>query len=124
MLYRTGSILVAVAILASTAFAIPAFAAKGGGGKTTGGYGSCSVAGPVPVGGQYTVLGQGFKANELLNVYVQDSHGTQAFMLSADSSGAFSVSSYASWTGTDTVTVYDNSGRRMVYLTTCPFQVV
>lgn len=136
MLHRLRVFLVATVVLAVMAAIVitPAFAAKGGGnhtgsgggkhGGTTSSTGSCTVTpNPVNVGAQYTVNGTGFTAGELLDVYVQDSHGTQALMTSADTSGNFSVSSYASWSGTDTVSVYDNGGRKMVYLTGCTVQV-
>ena len=109
-----------------------AFAARGGGGgnrpkpppPTAG---ACSVS-PNPVsvvaGGQFTFSGWGFASGELVQVNVSNSHGTSFFMLQADTSGNVSVGSYSSWTGTQTVNVYDNGGRNLVFLTNCSFEVV
>ncbi|MBI2865424.1 MAG: hypothetical protein HYX94_12795 [Chloroflexi bacterium] len=102
--------------------AVPAFASAGG--KKAGGYGSCYVTpDPATVGGTYTVFGSGLKADEFVNVFVADSHGTLAFALQADSLGNVTASSYASWPGTYDVSIYDNGGRKPVYLTSCSFQV-
>jgi hypothetical protein len=128
MSYLRAALLVAVFSVLTFAVASPADAAKGGGKPPSGGtstYGSCVVApNPVAVGGLYTVQGTGFRAGEILNVMVKDSHGTQAFMIAADGGGAFAVSSYASWGGTSTASVYNNEGRTMSFRTSCSFQVV
>ena len=120
--FMRGAVSFGIAVLAAAAFSGTAMAAKGG--KVTGGYGACSVTPEaVPVGGVYTITGSGFKSGQLLNVYVQDPLGTQAFMLLGDSAGGFSVSSYAAWSGASKVSVYDNGGRSLVYLTSCSFNV-
>ena len=100
-----------------------AFAAKGGK-TTTVAHGSCAPAvSPVAVGSQYTILGSGFKPGEMVTVWVSDSHGTQTLFPPVDSSGHFSATSWASWSGASKATVYNNGGRRMVYLTSCTFDV-
>ena len=110
--------------LMATLSATPASAARGGKHVPPSTTGSCSVTpNPNTVGGQYTVVGSGFKTGELINVYVTDSHVMGAFMLMADASGSISVSSYSSWAGASTVTVYDNGGRKMIFLTSCTFDV-
>ena len=118
-----------VAILITGLVVGTTFAAKGGGGgggKPSGGgtptTGACSVTpSTVAVGGMYTINGSGFKAGELLNVWITDSHGTQTLFPPVSSTGAFTATSYASWAGGYTVKVYDNGGRSMVYLTSCSF---
>ncbi len=127
---RTILVVLLLGALTVAVTAGPALAAKGGngrgggGGGTSGGYGSCAVTpNPVAVGGKYTVNGSGFKPYELVTVWVSDSHGTQVLFPPVSSTGTFSISSYASWAGTSTATVYDNGGRSLVYLTACSFQV-
>ena len=118
--------LLVVGLMAGTAFA-----AKGGGGSHKGGGGtataSCSVT-PSPVsvatGGQYTLSGWGLKADELVQVNISNAHGTSFWMLQADALGKIAVSTFASWTGTQTVSVYDNSGRSLVFLGSCTFETV
>lgn len=104
-----------------------AFAARGGGGKPSGGgttSGACAeTSGAVVVGGQYTISGWGFKADQLLNVWVTDSHGTQSLFPPVGTDGRFTAVSYASWAGTSQVSVYDNSGRKMVLEASCSFTV-
>lgn len=108
--------LLIVGLVASSAFA-------GRGGKVTA-HGSCDpAASPVAVGTQYTILGSGFKPGELITLWVTDSHGTQAMFPPVDSAGNFRASSYASWSGTSKASVYNNGGRRMVWLTSCSFEV-
>jgi hypothetical protein len=95
---------------------------KPGGSASTTAY--CSVTpDPNVVGGMYTVTGWGLKPNELVNVWVTDSHGTQTLFPPVSSTGTFTASSYSSWSGTSTVTVYDNGGRKLVKMATCSFQV-
>lgn len=86
--------------------------------------GTCAVTpNPATLGGQYTVNGAGFRANELLFVQVADSRGSQYLPTSSDSSGSFSVGSYASWTGIYNVSVFDNTNpKKTVLVTTCSFQ--
>ncbi len=129
-------VFVALAVVALGFFAIassPALAAPGGGkgnaaggGKPGGGTNSsrCTVTpNPVGVGGQYTIQGFGFTPGALINVQVKDPMGTMSFNPPVDSSGNFIVTSYAAWAGTSTVNVYDIGGRKMVFLTSCSFQV-
>jgi len=109
--------LIVVGLVAGTAFA-----GRGGGKTTTAAHGSCAAAAsPVAVGSQYTILGSGFKPGELVTVWVNDSHGTQTMFPPVDSAGHFSATSWASWSGAYTATVYNNGGRRMVWLTSCSF---
>ena len=113
--------LLVVGLVAGTAFA----GRGGAGGKTTTtAHGSCAAAtSPVALGSQYTILGSGFKPGELITLWVADSHGTQTMFPSVDSTGHFAATSWASWTGAYTATVYNNGGRRMVWLTSCSFAV-
>ncbi len=114
---RFAALLGAVVVLGAVALsASPAFAAKNaaGGGKHGGGgssgTGTCSVTpNPATLGGLYTVSGSGYSASEVLNVDVVDSAGMQVLLTSADSSGNFHVSSYASYTGSYAVSVYDKT---------------
>jgi hypothetical protein len=100
-----------------------AFAGRGGKNAVTA-HGSCAPdASPVALGTQYTVVGSGFQPGELVTVWVTDAHGTQTLFPPVDANGHFSATSWASWGGTSTATVYNNSGRRMVYLTSCSFDV-
>lgn len=101
----------------------PSSEAKGPPNK--GGYGSCYVKpNPNTVGGQYTVYGSNLKPNELIYVWVQDSHGTLVLFPPVDASGNFTITSYSSWSGTSTVNIYDNTNyRKPVFLTSCTFQV-
>jgi hypothetical protein len=110
--------LLVVGLIAGTAFA-------GRGGKTAvTAHGSCQAASsPVAVGTMYTVLGSGFKPGEMITVWVSDSHGTQTLFPPVDGSGNFSASSWASWTGSYSASVYNNGGRKMVWLTSCSFTV-
>jgi hypothetical protein len=101
-----------------------AFAGRGGGKTTTAAHGSCAPAvSPVAVGSQYTILGSGFNPGEMITVWVSDSHGTQTLFPPVDATGHFSATSWASWSGSSKATVYNNGGRRMVYLTSCTFTV-
>jgi len=96
---------------------------SGGGGKTTTtAHGSCT-ADDTTVNAQYTIQGSGFKPGELLNVWVKDSGGTQTLFPPVDANGQFSATSWASWAGAYSVTVYNNGGRRLVWLTSCSFSV-
>jgi hypothetical protein len=111
--------LMVVGLIAGTAFA----GKGGGGGKTsTAAHGSCTAA-DATVNDRYTIHGSGFKPGELLNVWVKDSGGTQTLFPPVDSSGNFSATSWASWAGAYSVTVYNNGGRRLVWLTSCSFSV-
>lgn len=94
-----------------------------GGGKNGGSFtGTCSVSpNPDTLGGAYSVYGTGFKANEVVSVNVTDQGGQQVLLTSADSSGNFNVGSYASYTGTYSVRVYDNV--TTTYITSCSFTV-
>jgi hypothetical protein len=115
---------VAVGLTLSMSTAGTALAAKGGKPAPVTAHGSCSVTpNPTPVGGMYTIYGSGFTPYELLNATVTDAHGSTLLFPPVDANGSFAISSYASWAGTDTVNVYDNSGRSPVYLTSCAFQV-
>jgi hypothetical protein len=60
----------------------------------------------------------------LITLRVADSHGTQSLFPTVDTTGHFSASSWASWSGSSTATVYNNGGRKMVWLTSCSFEVV
>jgi hypothetical protein len=120
--------LLVVGLIAGTAFAAkPASSGghKGGGGGTA--TAACSAT-PNPVsiaaGGGYTISGWGLKADELVQVNISNSHGTSFWMLQADTSGKISVSTFASWTGTQTVSLYDNGGRSLVFLGSCSFETV
>lgn len=123
---------VAVMVVAASALSAgTALAAKGGnttGGATKGGHhgggtlpGTCSAT-PGGLGQLYTVNGAGFTPGEILNVTVAN-FGMDVLITTADSAGNFQVSSYASYTGTYTVGVYDNMGRTNTYITGCSFQV-
>jgi hypothetical protein len=112
-----------VALLVVGLVAGTAFAGKGGGKPTTtSSHGSC-VAADTSVGNRYTILGSGFKPGELVNVWVKDSGGTQTLFPPVDASGKFTATSWASWTGSYSVSVYNNAGRRPVFLTSCSFSV-
>lgn len=117
---------VAVLLILATVMVTPSLAAKhnnNGKGKTISTVDPvCSVTpNPVAVGGIYTVTGSGFTAGDPLSVFVSDSVGTNLFIPAADANGNFSVSSYASWSGGYTVSVYDTSGRKPVYEAGCSF---
>jgi len=113
-----------VGLVAGTTLAARGGKAGGGGGGTTGGGGTCSVSpSVVALGGLYSISGSGYKAGELLNVWITDSHGTQSLFPPVGADGTFTATSYASWSGDSVVKVYDNSGRKMVYLTSCSFSV-
>jgi len=71
----------------------------------------------------FTIAGAGFKSGELLNLWITDSHGTQSLFPSVGTDGTFSTTSYASWTGDSLVKIYDNGGRKMVFLASCAFTV-
>jgi hypothetical protein len=116
--------LMVVGLIAGTAFAGKGNAGtSGGGGKTTTtAHGSCT-ADDTTVNAQYTIQGSGFKPGELLNVWVKDSGGTQTLFPPVDANGQFSATSWASWAGAYSVTVYNNGGRRLVWLTSCSFSV-
>jgi hypothetical protein len=108
----------AAAVLAVAGLASPASAARRPGGAQ----GSCSVSGPVTQYGSYTVVGSGLPASTVVNVYVSDSGGTQWSSTTTSSSGTMSVSGYASYTGTYSVSV-TSSGRKPSTLATCSFAV-
>jgi len=119
--------LLVVGLIAGTAFAAkPASngSHKGGGGTATA---ACSAT-PNPVsvatGGQYVLSGWGLNADELVQVNISNSHGTSFWMLQADALGKIAVTTYASWTGTQTVSIYDNGGRSLVFLGSCTFETV
>jgi hypothetical protein len=114
-----------ISILVVGVIAGTAVAARGGGKPSaTVAHGACAAAvSPVARGTQYTILGTGFKPGEMITLWVADSHGTQALFPPVDAAGTFSASSWASWGGTSTATVYNNGGRKMVWLTSCSFEV-
>jgi hypothetical protein len=114
-----------IALLVVGLMAGTAFAARGGGKQPAPvAHGTCAAAiSPVVRGTQYTILGSGFKPGEMITLWVTDSHGTQALFPPVDTTGHFSASSWASWSGTSTATVYNNGGRKMVWLTSCSFEV-
>ncbi len=120
-----------IAVLVVGLIAGTAFAAKGGntapghghGGSGTPSAGVCSVTpNPVALGGMYTVNGTGFNPYEMVQVQVSDSHGTQVLFPPIDGTGTFTATSYSSWAGTSTATVYD-SGKTLLKVTSCSFQV-
>jgi hypothetical protein len=115
----------AIAVLAVPA--TPGYAAgkHGGGSGSTTPHGTCSVA-PNPVGvyQPYTVSGSGYTANELLELWIKNSAGTQVLFPPVDGSGTFAISSLSDYTGPTTVIVYDHTTRSLVRLTSCAFQVV
>lgn len=83
---------------------------------------ACSVTpDPVSVGGQYTVSGGGYQPDLRVMVQSQDSVGSQYLGTTTDSAGAFSVSSYASWSGTYNVSVFDMSGSKPALVGSCTF---
>ena len=97
-------------------------AAKGGHHSPAGVAGCNVTPDPVARGGMYTVSGGGAPTDAYLNIWVTDSHGTTVLLSPVAADGTFSASSYASWSGTSTVTVKDISGKVTV-LTTCSFDV-
>ena len=115
--------LMVVGLIAGTAFAGKGNAGTSGGGKTTTTAHGSWTAADTSVNARYTINGSGFKPGELLNVWVKDSGGTQTLFPPVDASGQFSATSWASWSGAYTVTVYNNGGRRLVWLTSCSFSV-
>jgi hypothetical protein len=111
--------------LAAAVSATPTFAAKHDGGKNpVPQRGACSVA-PNPVGvyQPYTVSGSGYAANELIELWIQNSGGTQVLFPPVDSSGNFAITTWSDYTGNTTVTVYDHATRSLVQLTSCAVQV-
>src|SRR6266516_7902006 len=117
-LSRTAIAATSVAALALMFTPGAALAARGGNHAQNA---ACTAANTT-VGSQYTIFGSGYAAGQILNVWAQDSHGTQAFMPAADANGNFAVSSYASWSGAYNVSVYDPSGPKSTLLATCSFQ--
>jgi hypothetical protein len=114
----------AIAVLAVPA--TPTFAAKrGGGGGSTAPHGTCSIA-PDPVGvyQPYAVSGSGYAGNELIELWITNSAGTQVLFPPVDGSGTFAITSMSDYTGPTTVTVYDHATRSLVRLTSCSFKVV
>lgn len=90
----------------------------------SGGNGSCSVTpNPVALNAQYTVTGTNLGASRSVNVYVQGSGGMNTFFRYTDASGTTSVTWYASWTGSNNVSIYSSSGRKEALLASCSFTV-
>jgi hypothetical protein len=119
-------LLVGVAVSANNAFAAKGgnHGGQGGGGETSPPIGTCSVTpDPATLGDAYTVNGSGFGSGEVLSVDVNDAHGMTILLTSTDDSGNFETGSYASWTGTYAVSVYDNNAGSLTYLTGCTFEV-
>lgn len=92
-------------------------------GAGTGG-GSCSVSpNPVSIDAQYTATGWNLGANRSVNVYVQGSGGVNTFFRYTDASGSTSVTWWATWTGTNSVSIYSAGGRKPALLASCSFIV-
>ena len=136
LITHVGAALLEGALIAAVVVALiagSAFAARGGGNGGTGGgkpsgggttTARCSVSpSTVAVGGEYMITGSGLKPGELITVWVTDPHGMQSLFPPVDTDGTFTATSYASWAGASTARVYDNGGRKMVYLTSCGFTV-
>lgn len=97
-----------------------AFAARHGGGPSTGS-GTCTAnPNPVAVDTTYAVVGASLPANTTIDVYIADPVGTSADQSMTSATGTFSVSEYAWHTGTHSVSITDLSKRT---LATCTFQV-
>jgi len=122
---RTLSTIAVVAI--SMCVAAPALAAKpaakpGGGGSTGGG--TCSVnPNPVAVGAGYTLTGRSLGAYALVNVLITDSAGTTSLNLQADASGTTVATSYAYWSGTNSVKFMKSARHGSTMVASCSFMV-
>jgi hypothetical protein len=56
-------------------------------------------------------------------VYVQGSGGVNTFFRYTDASGSTSVTWWATWTGTNSVSIYSAGGRKPALLASCSFIV-
>src|SRR5438046_886247 len=75
--------------------------------------GSCAVTpNPVAVGADYTITASALAPNELVNVLIEDSSQTTAWNLQSDAAGGLSLTWHSYWTGTSTVSFYDQTGRK------------
>jgi hypothetical protein len=126
---RTGLAAAALAVAALTILgaSAPALAAKGGGGKPSGGStptGTCwANPDPVAVGADYTLTGSGLGAGTLVNVLISDSGATTSWNLQADASGTTSVTWHSYWTGTSNVTFQVNGRHGFSTVASCSFAV-
>ena len=112
-----------VAVVAiSMSVAAPAMAAKPVHSST--GSGSCVVnPSPVAVGGGYTLTGSNLGAFSLVNVLITDSAGTTSLNLQADASGTATATSYAYWSGTNSVKFMKSARHGSTTVASCSFMV-
>jgi len=95
-----------------------------GGGKKVPNTGTCSVTPTtVAVGQDFTVNASGLPANTIVNVWLEDSVGTQWTSGTTSATGTLSnIPEHASYAGTNTITI--NTGTRQnTALATCSINV-
>ena len=115
-----------VAVLLISALSVSVSLARGGHTQPSGSAKSWVSPDPVANGSQFFVYGSGFQPGQSLAILVSDGVSGSYLLTTANSTGSFSVWSWAQFlvSGTKNVAVYQSGDRHMTVLSSCTFQVL